>query len=78
MIMAGFTLVGCLLATLSPFKVCFSQFNGSPICHTLAVPTCLPGWEVIYYPCGNDCAEAVIWLKENHSYLENSIRENKG
>lgn len=42
-IMAAFTLVGCLLAALSPFKVCFSLFNGWPIHHALAVPACLRG-----------------------------------
>lgn len=39
-IMAGFTVVGCLVAALSPFKVCF---NGSLIHHTPAVPVCLRG-----------------------------------
>lgn len=36
------------------------------------------GVGVIYYPLGNYCADAVIWLKDKHCYLENSVRENKG
>lgn len=57
-IMAGFAVVGCLVAALSPFKVCFSQFNGSPIHHTLAVPVCLQGggdllspWKLLCWCC---------------------------
>lgn len=59
MIMAGFILVKCLLAwgrgtALSPFELCFSHFNGSPIHHG-RLALCVSGVEVIYYPAGNYC-----------------------
>lgn len=57
-IMAGSTVVGCLLAAVSPFKVCFSQFDGSPIHHTLAVPVwlraggdLLSSWKLLLWCC---------------------------
>lgn len=81
-IMAGFTVVGCLLAALSPFKVCFSQFNGSPIHHTLAVPVCLRGggdllssWKLLRWCCHLVKRETL--LSDNYEKINVLLKRKK-